>query len=154
VEATRTPPPGAPTFIPNNSTPPGDYVDPHVELCTTSNPVTVGQEFAVAAEAIDIGMPYFTFNVRDGGSGEFESLVWARTDVTVFPEVSEMLEFVRLERASPYVNEASFVFVARQAGIIDVRVSASGEVHYGYLGPAMWAGGGSDVLRIEVFAAE
>lgn len=50
-------------------------------------------------------------------------------------------------------GESSRVVVtlrARAAGTVELMVNATGEVHYGYPGPATWAGGGSEKLTLTV----
>jgi hypothetical protein len=33
---------------------------------------------------------------------------------------------------------------------VEYVLSATGEIHYGYPGPAMWGGGSSEVIRVVV----
>jgi hypothetical protein len=154
TQITRTPPPNAPTRIPSAGIYEVRYVDPHVALCADPNLVAVGQQVIVYAQAIDIGMPFFMLRIREGNHGEFQEFVRVNDQVNVSPEASMLLEFGDIERESQYSSEISFVFTARQAGTVEITVGATGEVHYGYPGPATWAGGGSDVLQIEVIPAE
>ncbi|MBN2501037.1 MAG: hypothetical protein JXB38_09695 [Anaerolineales bacterium] len=154
VQATRTPPPAAPTRIPSEGIDEVRYVDPHVELCAAPNSVPVGQQVVVYAQTIDIGLPFFTLWIKEDIRGEFHKFVRVNDQRNVSPEASALLEFVDIDRESQYSNRIAFVFTARQAGTIEITVDATGEVHYGYPGPATWAGGGSDILRIEVIPAE
>jgi hypothetical protein len=154
IQVTRTPPPGAPTRIPSEGIDEVRYVDPHVALCAAPAPVIVGQQVMVYAHAIDIGMPFFTLWIRENNQGEFQEFVRVTDQLTATPEASALLEFVDIERESQYGNQIVFVFTTHQAGMIEITVTATGEVHYGYPGPATWAGGGSDVLRIIVVPTE
>jgi hypothetical protein len=156
IEATRTPPPGAPTYIPGGpgGREPGDIVDPHIEVCLTATTPHVGDVVRVYAQPVDVGMPIYYFNATDDGT---ES---ARLEIRVEPEVldgqgevnvasdtSQVLEFVAVEEAE---WDVTFVLRARGPGVSRVGVRATGEVHYGYPGPATWSGGESDVLTITV----
>ncbi len=154
AQVRRTPPPGAPTRIPSAGIDEVRYVDPHVALCAAPNPVTVGQQVVVYAQAIDIGMPFFMLRINEGNDSAFVEFVRVNDQLNLSPEASTLLEFVDIERESQYSSKIAFVFATRQTGTIEIAIDATGEVHYGYPGPATWAGGGSDALRIEVIPAK
>lgn len=158
IVATRTPPPGAPTWNPEGPDPGntffGPVVDPHVELCFSATSAQVGEQVMIYAQAVDIGLPIYALSADS--SSQSAVLLEVRVNpragagenpVTVIGDGSAILGFVRAELRGDTVI---FVLEARAAGMVSGSVGASGEVHYGYPGPAMWSGGGSDPFTITV----
>jgi hypothetical protein len=99
---------------------------------------------------VDIGLPYYFLSVRDEGVTDFVSLVQVTYDGQVkllAPDASQAFEFVFFEADMHLVR---FVLRARAPGVVEVIIGATGEVHYGYPGPATWSGGGSASLTITV----
>lgn len=68
-------------------------------------------------------------------------------EVNIASDTSRVLEFVAVEEVE---WDVIFVLRARGPGVSRVRVRATGEVHYGYPGPATWSDGESDVFTITV----
>ena len=48
------------------------------------------------------------------------------------------------------MQQAVFVLRGRAPGVVQVRIAATGEVHYGYPGSATWSGGASDPITLTV----
>ncbi len=146
---TRTPPPSAPTAAANGTPIPDRRVDPHVEVCASATTVSVGQTITLLAQVVDIGLPYFNVMVRPAGTGDFRPwfTVTYSNEIKAQADSAEPLELVS---AQGNMNQLVVVLRARSAGAVDVVVNATGEVHYGYPGPAMWAGGGSNPLTLVV----
>ena len=63
------------------------------------------------------------------------------------PGASQVLEFVAAVGSQ---TQVVVTLRARAAGTTEVEIGATGEIHYGYPGPATWGGGGSDRLSIHV----
>jgi hypothetical protein len=155
ILATRTPAPSAPTYVPNDTsaTPdpsaPARRVDPHVEVCASATQLKVGEMLTVFAQPVDIGLPIYSLTARDASNVEWEPLAQVSNDnqVKPLPGASAVLAFVS---AQGQMRAATFVLRARAAGSVTLVVGATGEVHYGYPGPATWAGGSSAPLVIQV----
>ena len=144
----RQPPAEAPTASVNGTAQPDQRVDPHVAVCASSARPSAGQELVLVARAIDIGLPLFQLSVRDEGAPDFTPLVRQLSDsVEIQAQASALLEYVSWRD-----EEYGRVIVLRAAapGRVELQISATGEIHYGYPGPAMWGGGGSDVVAINV----
>ena len=146
---TRTPPPSAPTVAANGTAVPGRRVDPHVEVCASATTVSVGQQVTLVGQVVDIGLPYFFLMVRPAGVGDFQQwlAVTYNNEIKAQADSAEPLELVS---AHGDMYQLVVVLRARSAGAVDVAVNATGEVHYGYPGPAMWAGGSSSPLTLVV----
>jgi hypothetical protein len=149
VVATRTPPTGAPTLVPSQPGDPVRYVDPHIEICMIPGTLKVGDTVSVVGEPVDVGLPIYSIFVQDEGTSEPARLadVTYGNEITPSGESSQVLEFVSAEGG---MSRAVFVLRALKPGTALVRIAASGEIHYGYPGPAMWGGGGSDEIRVTV----
>lgn len=145
----RTPPPGAPTRVPSQPGEPVSYVDPHIEICVIPATLKVGETLSVVGEAVDVGLPIFSLFVQDEGTSVPAHLadVTYGNELTPSAESSQLLEFVSAEGG---MGRVVFVLRALKPGTALVRISASGEIHYGSPGPAMWGGGGSDDIRVTV----
>jgi hypothetical protein len=145
----RTPAPEAPTASVNGTPSPNQRVDPHVETCLGAPEVAVGERLALVGQAVDIGFPVWTLGARENGQGDFETIVTTTFDNQVSLEGSArtLLGFVE---AQIFPNQIILHFVARAPGEVEFVLSASGEIHYGYPGPAMWGGGESEVVRVVV----
>jgi hypothetical protein len=146
---TRTPPPNAPTFVPNGNSLPGQRVDPHVEICASASTLKVGETFTLIGQVVDIGLPNYAVMLRPAGTDDFRQLVAVtyNNEIRGQAGAGEVLEVVSTRGT---MNQLTLVLRARAAGTIDVFINATGEVHYGYPGPATWAGGGSGPLTIIV----
>ena len=143
----RTPPPEAPTASVSGTASPNDFVDPHVELCADRAEAAVGSTVNVTAQAVDIGLPIYRVSVRPAGAAEFVSLVEVTYDNQVRNlSIDPIGEAFVFSQASGSLNEMSLELLATAPGTLEVRVSATGEIHYGYPGPATWGGGGSEVM--------
>ena len=149
ILATRTPLPGAPTYIPGGPNPPRGPVDPHIELCGNASTVHVGETLTLVAKTVDIGLPYFILTIRDGEPATDRRIVQVTYDNRTQGSTRASALF-DLVSAKAGMYEATFVLRPRQAGIAIVTVSATGEIHYGYPGPATYAGGNSEPAVVKV----
>lgn len=145
---TRTPmasPTPAPTQIPTVTLIP---VDPHVEISASTTTLRIGDVVTVVGEAVDIGMPYFTLYFKDSGAGDFAPMVRHEWEGRVydFENRSQVLELVSAEGR----DAVRFEMRGLGPGSIEMHIQATGEIHYGYPGPAMWGGGGSKTIQITV----
>ncbi len=149
IVATRTPPPGAPTYVPMSPNETPGYVDPHVEICSSSARVQVGDTVTVMGEPVGIGLPYFTLHAVGPGAAPAVSLGEVTYDNEFRPS-GEHSDAVELVSATGDMHEVAFELRALRPGPVNVWIAATGEVHYGYPGPATWAGGGSDTILITI----
>ncbi len=149
IVATRTPPPGAPTYVPGGPNPPRGPVDPHLEICASAATLRVGDTLTITGVPVDIGLPYYMLLVKDGDSAIYThvSEVTYENKPRGDPLPSALFEFVSAQAS---MREVTFVIRATHSGTATVRISASGEIHYGYPGPATFSGGSSDPLLITV----
>jgi len=149
IAATRTPAPSAPTRVPAGPSARTGQVDPHVEICASTQALKVGDTVTVIGVPVDIGLPYYDLAIKDSGMAEYAQIVQVTYDNKMknWTGTSAVLEFVSAEGK---MNRVVFVLRARAAGITQVRINATGEIHYGYPGPATWSGGGSESLAITV----
>lgn len=145
----RTPPPEAPTAVNNGTPDPNKRVDPHIELCTGQRSVRAGNPVVILAQAVDIGLPIFMVLVRDAGAADPAPLVQVSYDnqVRVLDGHSQVLQYHAIQAQG---NQVVVTLLAVAPGTAEVSLSATGEIHYGYPGPATWAGGGSEPLEITV----
>lgn len=147
ILATRTPPPTAPTRMAD--TPTTDRVDPHVEMCVSrSTQILPGQYVDVSAFAVDIGLAHYTLLIQDENSHEINTEV--RLEGTEFRILSNNSAILEVKEVRGDYNYFGVYLRARAPGLTRVWVTATGEIHYGYPGPAMWAGGGSEPILITV----
>ncbi len=150
ILATRTPPPGAPTYVPGGPVEHSAFVDPHIEICSSTATVAAGQTVSVIGAPVDIGLAYYTLSIKDDAMPDWAAVVM----VTYGDEergLTQRGEVFTLVSAQGSMNQATFVLRARRAGSAQFRISATGEVHYGYPGPAtMMGGGGSDSIGVTV----
>jgi hypothetical protein len=145
---TRTPPPGAPTED-MQGTPSSRQINPHVAICANYPKILVGETVTLIGETAFIGLPYFQVALRDRGAAEFAQLV----EVTYNNEVRSQgsaSQVLALETVTADMHHIVVTLRALAEGEVEIVINATGEVHYGYPGPAMWAGGGSDPITITV----
>jgi hypothetical protein len=150
IQATRTPAPNAPTVVSSGAGQPERQVDPHVEICAGATRLKVGDRFVVLGMPVDVGLPIYTLSIKDSGATE-EAFVGVDYNNKLSPSrgASRVLE---VEAAKGEMRLVAFLLRAREPGAAVIGISASGEIHYGYPGPATWAGGGSESLSITVEA--
>lgn len=153
VPVVRPPPPEAPTASTNGTPEPNRRVDPHVALCASRTELRLGETVTLTALAVDIGLPFFQVQVRDeGGAGaatEFAPLGVITFDGQV-RDVAAASQVVELAGASAQGSQALIELRALAPGRVEITVSATGEIHYGYPGPAMWGGGESEGVEVIV----
>ena len=150
IQATRTPAPSAPTFVPSGVVQRAGQVDPHVEICAGATRLKVGDRFVVLGVPVDVGLPIYTLSIKDGGATE---AAFFGVDYNNKPSPSRGASRVpEVEAVKGEMRLVAFVVRAREPGSAEIHISASGEIHYGYPGPATWAGGGSESLSITVEA--
>lgn len=128
----------APAGIPD---PPTREVDPHVEISVSATTVRVGERFTVVGVAHDIGQAWFTLHI-------YREVMEVRPPAAMEGPGNEA--DVRVVSAQAAYSQVEFLLEALEPGIVEVRVSATGEIHYGYPGPATWGAGSSGLVRIQV----
>jgi hypothetical protein len=130
------------------SAPPSTQVNPRIELRLSAATIKVGDTVTVTAQAIDLGLPIFYIRVKDG-TGDFQEVAQITYDnkTRSVKDVSKILEFVS---GSGGLNQATIVLRGRAAGAASLQINATGEIHYGYPGPATFGGGASPILTIQV----
>lgn len=145
----RTPPPDAPTASVNGAPDPNRRVDPHVAVCLSATTVAVGQPVALVGQAVDIGQPSWALSARENNTGDFEPIVEisGSGQVSLTGTARHYLAFVE---AQDFQGRVVLRFTAQAPGAVEWRLSALGEIHYGYPGPATWGGGASEVVAIQV----
>ncbi len=145
----RTPAPERPTASSNGTPLPDQQVDPHVEVCLSAPEVTVGNPVVLVARAVDIGQPAWLLTARENGAGEFEPIVEVSGtgQVSLVGSARTVLSFVEAERS---LDGLVLHFEAASNGRVEWQLSATGEVHYGYPGPATFAGGSAEVVTVYV----
>ncbi len=147
----------APTLIPlsrpTNTAPPSTatpsaQINPRIELRVSARSIRVGETLNVTAQAIDLGLPIFSIRVKDD-TGDFQQLAQITFDNKTrdVKDVSKILEFVS---GSGGLTQATLVFRGRAAGAASIQINATGEIHYGYPGPATFGGGSSPTITIQV----
>jgi hypothetical protein len=146
----RQPPVGSPTRIPSGSDQETRYVDPHVAVCMSEDTILVDDTFRIYAQAVDIGLPIYELRLTDRNNEQFRVRVNPSTrELTVEDAASATgLELIGVEVINTW--NVAFVLRAKTPGPVQGDVYASGEIHYGYPGPATWAGGFSDVFTFDV----
>jgi hypothetical protein len=124
-------------------------VNPHVALCASAQTLKVGESVTLFGQAVSIGLPYFNLVVRPAEGGDFQPwmTVTYANELKSQVDAGGPLEVVSMVGGS---SQVTVVLRARAVGAIQVAINATGEVHYGYPGPAIWAGGGSDPLTLTV----
>jgi hypothetical protein len=150
IQATRTPAPKAPTVVSSGGGQPERRVDPHVEICAGATRLKVGDRFVVLGLPVDVGLPIYTLRIKDSGATE---AAFVGVDYNNKPSSSRGASRVlEVEAVNGEMRLVAFLLRAREQGSAEININASGEIHYGYPGPATWAGGGSEVLSITVEA--
>jgi hypothetical protein len=97
---------------------------------------------------VDVGMAYYYLFIQDAGSADVNTEV--RLESGSWRAISNDSKVLYVQEVTGDYDRANFYVRAIAPGTVDLWVNATGEVHFGYPGPATWAGGGSEVIRIEV----
>jgi hypothetical protein len=122
------------------------YVDPHIEICASASAVRAGQLVTIMGYPVDLGLPYYTL-LYDAGTPTWILEVTYDNQLKRLGEGTEPLAFVSVTASNSWVE---IVLRAVRPGTAGYFISATGEIHYGYPGPATWGGGGSDTIAITV----
>lgn len=143
----RQPPPDSPTRMPSaiNTQQVGTPMDVHLAYCLSDTDIRVGEEWHIHVRAIDMGLPIYQAFITNG---EAQDLL-ARYNPAVPSEFiyESDLDSLTLVSMTTYNQwEAVFTFIANKPDGIQISLYASGEVHFGYPGPATWT-----VTPYEVF---
>jgi len=149
IQATRTPVPNAATSLPDLAATPR-LIDPHIEICASSTKTKVGQLVTIMGYPVDLGIPYYRLMSRsdpDAGDPIWMLEVTYENQIRYVEEDAQPLEVVFAEGKPWWVE---IVLRAVRPGAAEYYIVASGEIHYGYPGPASWGGGGSEPLVITV----
>lgn len=135
----RQPPITAPTRMPDPMNPNaiGGQIDPHLAYCLTNATPSVGDEIKIYVRAIDLGMPAYNFIISNA-RGETLTIGF-NPSIPDFVDLGSDLpsiSFLSAGRVNSW--EVIITLVANSPDTLTVTGSASGEVHFGYPGPAMW----------------
>lgn len=142
ILATRTPPPSAPTSQP------GVFVDPHLELCADRLELKVGQTVTVRVYTVDLGLPVYNLvALGKDGTGVMMASVDYENKARLSAPPGLPLQVIEV---SAEMRQAVFTLRAAAAGEAQLWISATGEVHYGYPGPATYTGVSSDRLVLTI----
>jgi hypothetical protein len=111
--------------------------------------VAAGSPVQITAQSVDIGLPIFQVSVRPEGAADFVPLV----EVTYNNEIRSLSpdpigEAFIYSSVQGTNNGLTLELIAAGPGTLEITISATGEIHYGYPGPATWGGGGSEVLTL------
>lgn len=131
---------------PDGSTPPAD-AQPTLTLAASAPTVAVGQTLTVTAQVQNIGLPYFYLHLKTAEMSEAAQVARVTYDnqVTSFSNPSVVLAFAS---ATGNMSEAVFVLQGAAPGVVELNVSATGEVHTA--GGGTWSGTAGTPLSIEV----
>lgn len=149
ITATRTPPPGAPTYVAGGPTTRTSPVDPHLELCASTATVKLGDKIEVTGIAVDIGLPYYALLVKDETVDEWVRLAELSYENRVRFMSKDTPSF-EVAGFNADMQQVTFQLIARRPGRYAIRINATGEIHYGYPGPATFSGAGSDPIQVSV----
>lgn len=147
IPVTRTPPPQAPTRVAPDGT--VDVVDPHIALCASATTVAAGQVVTLTGLAVDIGLPYYSVMAQDQTAVQPAELarITYGNESKLFEQASQLVQVIDVNADMEHVQVA---LRALQPGTVQLWINATGEIHYGYPGPATWAGGGSDPIILTI----
>ena len=124
-------------------------VDPHVELCASTPTAHIGDRIEITGLAVDIGLPIYALMVRDETAADWIRLAEISYENRVRFLKKDYAPFgIAGSRAD--MQQANFQLNARRAGRYAFRINATGEIHYGYTGPATFSGAGSDPIEITI----
>jgi hypothetical protein len=121
---------------------------PHVRVCSSAINLHVGETFRVEGQAVQIGMPIYALHAHENGTSGFGSSWEIREGGQIFSS-SETSRVLKLISAGVEQSTASFTLQALATGVVEVNISATGEIGCEG-GPWFMAGGGSDVILITV----
>lgn len=99
------------------------------------------------AEAVDIGLPVFYLYAS---AGETQPIQLAQASYDGSSQVNTAFEAIDITTISSDNQSASFTMTALAPGNITMFIRASGEVHYGYPGPAEWKSVQSEEIMLEI----
>ena len=150
----RQPPPDSPTRMPMRSSlstpaPGGVPMDVHVAYCVSDDDIRVGDEWHIHVRVIDMGLPVYQAVITNVETQE----LLARYNPAVpsdFAYESDLDSLTLLSMTTYNQWEAVFTFVANKPDVIQISLYASGEVHFGYPGPATWTTTPYEVFRITI----
>ncbi len=102
----------------------------------------------IVGEAVDLGMALYTLSAQDQDSEDAALSIGSdgANQLTVTGS-SQVLDHISTDMTW---WQATFVLQASGPGTVEVSIGASGEIHYGYPGPATWGYGTSEMLTITV----
>jgi hypothetical protein len=121
---------------------------PHVRLCSSAINLRVGETFRVEGQAVQIGMPIYSLHAHENGTIGFGA-GWEIREGGEIVSTSETSRVLKLISAEVDQSTASFTLQALAAGIVELHITATGEIGCEG-GPWMQAGGGSDTILVTV----
>jgi hypothetical protein len=120
----------------------------HVRICSSAIKLRIGETFRVEGQAVQIGMPGYSLYVHENGTSGFGSSWEIREGGEIFSS-SETSRVLKLISANTDQDTAFFTLQALAAGVVEVHITATGEIGCDG-GPWAMAGGGSDSILITV----
>lgn len=147
----RQPPITAPTRMPDpiNPNAVGGQIDPHLAYCITTTTPIVGETFQLYVRAIDLGMPAYNFTISNI-RGETLALSYNPAVPADYTFESNLNAITILSAVTRNSWEVVITLVANSPDELTVIGNASGEVHFGYPGPAMWTSARLDPFEIVI----
>jgi|GEM_PF-1980548 len=126
--STRIPPTGE-----NNGAP----LNIQVAYCMNLGTLLVGDEWQLRVRAIDMGLAVYYLTITND-DGEELTIRYNPTQPANF-EFSSNLSALTMVSATTYNQwETIFTLTSTAVDVVEISLYASGEVHYGYSGPASW----------------
>jgi hypothetical protein len=138
-----------PTVTPIPTLVPTLEVDPHIEISASATALQVGDTVTITGAPVDLGLPFYSLKIQSVGTADRVELALV-TYINELKAAAEGCHGLAFLSAEGEMNRASFVLQACRPGAVELWINATGEVHYGYPGPATWAGGASRALQISV----
>jgi hypothetical protein len=123
-------------------------IKPHVRICSSAIKLRVGETFRLEGQAVQIGMPGYSVHAHENGTSGFGSSWEIREGGEIFSS-SETSRVLKLISASIDQDTTFFTLQALAAGIVEVHITATGEIGCDG-GPWVMAGGSSDSILITV----
>ncbi len=147
----RQPAPDAPTRMPSaiNTQQVGTPMDVNLAYCVSDTDIRVGDEWHIHVRTIDMRLPIYLALITNGEAHEMV-MRYNPAEPSDFTYESD-LDSLTLSSMTTYNQwEAVFTFVANAPDVIQISLSASGEVHFGYPGPATWTVTPTETLTLTI----
>ena len=114
-----------------------------IRSVTDARRVKVGDTLTAVGVPVGIGLPYYTLHL----DSNTVATVTYDGQVKYQGAAGQVVEFVS---AYATMSQVEFILQALRPGTVQVSISATGEIHSGYPGPATWGGDASESILITV----